>query len=217
MTEKTAEKQNDFVLMIEKLSEIQSKIALGKDLKGYGYQYRNAEQILTAVKPLLNGATVICSDELKDGGLLVATATIYYKTAFLSVQGFAFLSEHKGMSREQIIGCASSYARKYALQGLLAVADGADDPDGLQPEKTVKQPEKQPENKAEKVYQRAFDALKKLDSVSKMLVNKAEMAKKMPEYKAEIDKAYNDAVAELDALNHNNELAAQSHNDDCPF
>ena len=209
MTENT----NDYCDLIAKLSEIQSKIALGKDLKGYGYQYRNAEQILTAVKPLLGGASVVCTDELKDGGLLVATATIYYKTAFLSVQGFAFLSEHKGMSREQIVGCASSYARKYALQGLLAVADGADDPDGLQPEKTVKQPE----NKAEKVYQRAFDALKKLDSVSKMLVSKAEMAKKMPEYKAEIDKAYDDAIAELDALNNENELSAQSHNDDCPF
>ena len=210
---KTVENTSDYCELIEKLSEIQSKIALGKDLKGYGYQYRNAEQILTALKPLLCGASVVCSDELKDGGLLISTATIYYKTAFLSVRGFAFLSDHKGMSREQIVGCASSYARKYALQGLLAVADGAYDPDGLQPEKNVKQPE----NKAEKVYQRAFDALKKLDSVSKMLANKAEMVKKMPEYKAEIDRAYDNAVAELDALNNQNELSAQSHNDDCSF
>lgn len=209
----------DYVELVERLSVIQSKIALGKELKGYGYSYRNAEQILQAVKPLLNGAAIVCDDEIDDKGLLTATATIFYKSAYLSVKGHAFLSEHKGMSREQIVGCASSYARKYALQGLLAISDGADDPDGLpQNDNTVA--EKAAEtaaNNSEKVYKRALAALKECNSVSEMLNKKAVMVAKMPEYKADISRAYDKAVEELDALNEENQQAAQSHNDDCPF
>ena len=207
---------NDYMELVERLSIIQSKIALGKDLKGYGYSYRNAEQILQAVKPLLNGAAIVCDDEIDDKGLLTATATIFYKSACLSVKGHAFLSEHKGMSREQIVGCASSYARKYALQGLLAISDGADDPDGL-PQTDANQAAKTAANNSEKVYQRALKALKECNSVSEMLNKKADMTAKMPEYKADIARAYDKAVQDLDALNEENTAAANSHNDDCPF
>ena len=211
---------NDNVELVERLSIIQSKIALGKELKGYGYSYRNAEQILQAVKPLLNCAAIVCDDSIDDKGLLTATATIFYKSACLSVKGHAFLSEHKGMSREQIVGCASSYARKYALQGLLAISDGADDPDGL-PQNDNVVAEKAAEtaaNNSEKVYQRALKALKECNSVSEMLNKKAVMVAKMPEYKADIARAYDTAIAELDALNEENQAAANSHNDDdCPF
>ena len=209
----------DYIELVERLSVIQSKIALGKELKGYGYSYRNAEQILQAVKPLLNGAAIVCDDTIDDKGLLTATATIFYKQAHLSVKGHAFLSEHKGMSREQIVGCASSYARKYALQGLLAISDGADDPDGL-PQNDTAAENRQPENTAknsEKVYQRALKALKECNSVSEMLNKKSSMTANRPEYKADINRAYDTAVAELDALNEQNTAAAHSHNDDCPF
>lgn len=206
----------DYVELVERLSVIQSKIALGKELKGYGYSYRNAEQILQAVKPLLNGAAIVCDDEIDDKGLLTATATIFYKSAYLSVKGHAFLSEHKGMSREQIVGCASSYARKYALQGLLAISDGEDDPDGL-PQNDANQADETAASNSEKVYQRALKALKECNSVSEMLNKKAVMVAKMPEYKADISRAYDKAVEELDALNEENQQAAQSHNDDCPF
>lgn len=214
---------NDYIELVERLSEIQSKIALGKELKGYGYSYRNAEQILQAVKPLLNGAIILCNDDLRDfdkikddkggftyHGLLVATVTMHYKTAFLSVKGYAFLDNHKGMSREQIVGCASSYARKYALQGLLAISDGSQDPDGL-PQTETK------DDKARRVYAKALSNLKDCNTISDMLIKKAEMTAKMPEYKAEIAKAYDTAVAEMNALNEENQQAAQSHNDDCPF
>ena len=205
------EQKNDYVELVEKLSAIQSKIALGKDLKGYGYSYRNAEQILQAVKPLLKGCVVLCTDSIDETGKLTATATIHYKTACLSVQGFAYLSEHKGMSREQIVGCASSYARKYALQGLLAVADGADDPDGLQPEN--RQPETK-DDKASRVYNKALSNLKVCKDLSEMIQKKLEMTNKMPEMKAEINRAYDAAVAELDALNEENQQAANSHSED---
>ena len=208
---------NDYVELVERLSIIQSKIALGKELKGYGYSYRNAEQILQAVKTLLNGAAIVCDDEIDDKGLLTATATIFYKQACLSVKGHAFLSEHKGMSREQIVGCASSYARKYALQGLLAISDGADDPDGL-PQNDANQAAETAANNSEKVYKRALKALKECNSVSEMLNKKAVMVAKMPEYKADISRAYDTVVEELDALNEENQVAANSHNDDdCPF
>lgn len=222
---------NDYIELVERLSEIQSKIALGKELKGYGYSYRNAEQILQAVKPLLNGAIILCNDDLRDfekikddkggfsyHGCIVATATMHYKTAFLSVKGYAFLDNHKGMSREQIVGCASSYARKYALQGLFAISDGSQDPDGL-PQTENRQPERQQaaDDKASRVYAKALNNLKGCNTVSEMLIKKAEMTAKMPEFKAEIAKAYDTAVAEMNALNEENEQAAQSHNDDCPF
>lgn len=207
---------NDYVELVERLSVIQSKIALGKELKGYGYSYRNAEQILQAVKPLLNGAAIVCDDEIDGTGRLTATATIFYKSACLSVKGHAYLSEHKGMSREQIVGCASSYARKYALQGLLAISDGSQDPDGL-PQNDANQAAETAANNSEKVYQRALNALKGCNSVSEMLTKKVEMVAKMPEYKADISRAYDTAVQDLNALNEQNQQAAQSHNDDCPF
>lgn len=206
----------DYIELVERLSAIQSKIALGKELKGYGYSYRNAEQILQAIKPLLNGAAIVCDDDIDDKGLLTATATIFYKTACLSVKGHAFLSEHKGMSKEQIVGCASSYARKYALQGLLAISDGADDPDGL-PQNDTAAAETAAAN-SEKVYQRALKNLKGCNNVSEMLAKKAEMTAKMPDYKADINRAYYKAVQDLDILNEENQAAANSHNDDdCPF
>ena len=222
----------DYEELVERLSEIQSKISLGKDLHGYGFQYRNAEQILQAVKPLLKGAAIVCTDRIHiekynencfPVGYILSTAYFHYKNERTEAVGYAFFDEHlnksgkAGMSKEQIVGCASSYARKYALQGLLAISDSADDPDGLQPEN------RQPENnkasdKANRVYNKALSNLKGCNSVSEMIQKKLEMTNKMPEMKAEINRAYDTAVAELDALNEQNEQAANSHSeDDCPF
>lgn len=222
----------DYEEMVERLSEIQSKISLGKDLHGYGFQYRNAEQILQAVKPLLKGAAIVCTDRIniekynENGfpvGYILSTAYFHYKNERTEAVGYAFFDEHlnksgkAGMSKEQIVGCASSYARKYALQGLLAISDGADDPDGLPQNDTVEKAAETAANNSEKVYKRALAALKECNSVSEMLNKKAVMTAKMPEYKADISRAYDTAVAELDALNEENQRAAQSHNDDCPF
>lgn len=224
----------DYEEMVERLSEIQSKISLGKDLHGYGFQYRNAEQILQSVKPLLKGAAIVCTDRIhiekynENGfpvGYILSTAYFHYKNERTEAVGYAFFDEHlkkdgknSSMSKEQIVGCASSYARKYALQGLLAISDGADDPDGLPQNDTVA--EKAAEtaaNNSEKVYQRALKALKECNTVSEMLNKKAVMTAKLPEYKADISRAYDKAVQDLDALNEQNQQAAQSHNDDCTF
>ena len=74
------------------------------------------------------------------------------------------------------------------------------------------------DDKASRVYNKALSNLKDCKDLSEMIIKKADMVAKMPEFKAEINRAYDTAVAELDALNEENEQAANSHNDDdCPF
>lgn len=101
------------------------------------FQYRNVEDITMACKPLLEKHNLLLniSDDLYDvdGRLFVkATATISDGETALSSTGYAELdSSRKGMSMEQISGSASSYARKYALAGLLCL-DASEDSDAHQ-------------------------------------------------------------------------------------
>lgn len=97
------------------------------------YNYRCAEDILKAVKPLLNenGCILLLSDEIKEVGgrhYVEATATLINAEGdAFAVKGFAREEEtKKGMDASQITGTASSYARKYALNGLFAIDDGVD-------------------------------------------------------------------------------------------
>ncbi|WEV56155.1 ERF family protein [Ligilactobacillus acidipiscis] len=97
-----------------------------------GYSYRSAEDILKAVKPLLvkNEATLTLTDEpilVGDWHYIKATATLKTKDGEQVVTGYARESESKkGMDNSQITGTASSYARKYALNGLLLIDDTKD-------------------------------------------------------------------------------------------
>ena len=120
----------------EKLQGIQSflKAPKGQTNKFGGYTYRSAEDILTAVKPLLTkyGVTLVISDDIVgvEGRVYVkATAVLAEAESDYSiqVQGFAREAEsRKGMDDSQITGSASSYARKYALNGLFAIDDTKD-------------------------------------------------------------------------------------------
>jgi len=106
------------------------------------FNYRNVEDITQACKPLLEKHKLLLniSDDLYDvdGRLFVkATATISDGETALSSTGYAELdSARKGMSMEQISGSASSYARKYALAGLLCL-DASEDSDSHQARHTV--------------------------------------------------------------------------------
>lgn len=106
------------------------------------FQYRNVEDITQAAKPLLEKHKLLLniSDDLHDidGRLFVkATATISDGETALASTGYAELdSSRKGMSMEQISGSASSYARKYALAGLLCL-DASEDSDAHQARHTV--------------------------------------------------------------------------------
>lgn len=96
------------------------------------YNYRSAEDILEAVKPLAleNGLIPNLSDELVLIGeryYVKATASITDGFTKLESTGFAREEEHKkGMDGSQITGTASSYARKYAMNGLYQIDDTKD-------------------------------------------------------------------------------------------
>lgn len=98
-----------------------------------GYKYRKAEDILEAVKPLLNKqkCTLTITDDIVMVGNRIyvkATATIKNeKGECETTNGWAREEEtKKGMDGSQITGASSSYARKYALNGLFAIDDNAD-------------------------------------------------------------------------------------------
>jgi hypothetical protein len=120
----------------EKLLAIQAslKAPKGQMNKFGGYSYRSAEDILTAVKPHLasTGTTLIVSDEVQEvGGRIYvrATATLADVSSTEAIFTTAYAreaEEQKGMNPAQITGSASSYARKYALNGLLCIDDVKD-------------------------------------------------------------------------------------------
>lgn len=142
----------------EALGEIQHRLKAPKNQtnKFGGYNYRSAEDILEAVKPLAHevGATVNCSDEvLMVGGrfYVVATAILTtYEGEQVAVQGWAReQDERKGMDASQVTGSASSYARKYALSGLFAI-DDEKDADAQEPEQPRK---RKPQKKVDDLAQ----------------------------------------------------------------
>ena len=126
------EEQEHEMNMIEKLAAIQQELNAPKNQvnKFGGYNYRSCEDILMAVKPLLNGLILTITDEIVAVGDRVyvkATATITDGSASLSSTAFAReAASKKGMDDAQVTGSTSSYARKYALNGLLLIDDNKD-------------------------------------------------------------------------------------------
>lgn len=120
---------------MKELIAIQSELKAPKSQfnKFGGYKYRKAEDILEAVKPLLakQKCTLTISDDIVLIGNRIyvkATATIKNeKGECETTTGWAREEEtKKGMDGSQITGASSSYARKYALNGLFAIDDNAD-------------------------------------------------------------------------------------------
>ena len=118
--------------LVEKLSKIQQELKAPKNQRNTfgGYNYRSCEDILEAVKPLLNGLILTLNDEIIQVGTRVyvkATATITDGEHSISTSANAREPESKkGMDESQITGAASSYARKYALNGLFDIDDTKD-------------------------------------------------------------------------------------------
>lgn len=120
----------------QKLQGIQSCLKAPKTQvnKFGGYKFRNCEDILTAVKPLLAewGCPIVIQDDIVEVGGRVyvkATVSLADNDTELAVSATAFAREaeaKKGMDDAQITGSASSYARKYALNGLFAIDDTKD-------------------------------------------------------------------------------------------
>jgi hypothetical protein len=121
---------------MENLVKIQNELKVPKtNVNAFGkYKYRSAEDILEAVKPILlkYNATLTLSDEILAIGnkvFLKATAKLNETICY----GYAELAEHKGMSAEQATGTASSYSRKYALNGLFLIDETESDADSQKP------------------------------------------------------------------------------------
>lgn len=121
---------------MKRLIEIQKALKAPKNQRNnFGnYNYRSCEDILEAVKPLLakQGLALIIEDKViavEGRFYVVATATIFDEEGKQIAQTSAFAREEetkKGMDSSQITGAASSYARKYALNGLFAIDDTKD-------------------------------------------------------------------------------------------
>lgn len=121
----------------KKLIEVQKELKAPKNQRNtFGnYNYRSCEDILEALKPVLSehGATVFISDKpvVKENlfSYIEATATFVDTESGDSVSVTAYAREaetKKGMDPSQITGSASSYARKYALNGLFLIDDTRD-------------------------------------------------------------------------------------------
>lgn len=143
---------------MKKLVAVQAalKAPKGQFNKFGGYKYRSCEDILEAVKPLLleQGLQLTITDEpVEVGGRIYikATATVTDGSETAAVSGYAREAEtKKGMDESQITGTASSYARKYALNGLFLIDDtkDADATNDHQKPKAAPRPKQAPKPKA---------------------------------------------------------------------
>ena len=121
-------------MIYNRLMKIQQELKSPKgQFNAFGkYKYRSCEDILETVKPLLSKheCAITLSDDLVNIGsryYIKATARLFTDKEVIEVTAFAREEEtKKGMDGSQITGASSSYARKYALNGLLAIDDTKD-------------------------------------------------------------------------------------------
>ncbi|HAJ3586178.1 TPA: recombinase [Escherichia coli] len=181
-----------------------------------GYSYRSAEDILEAVKPLLQNVTLMVSDEIVligDRYYVKATATLSDGEDSISATAFAREEkEQKGMTAGQLTGATSSYARKYALNGLFCIDDAKDlDTDayakqtGQQPRQQKNQPKQQPQQQKappnpDEVLARFCDAAAKAHDANKLREIFGKCWKLLPEgseHRIKAKDVYDIRVAEL--------------------
>ena len=138
-------------VILDKLSKIQADLNVPKsEYNSFGkYAYRTAEGILEALKPILqkHDCTITLDDEVivpngSDRVYVRSTVSLHDVTTGNYVSTSAYAREalaQKGMNESQITGSCSSYARKYALNGLLAINDvkDADSQDNTKPQELL--------------------------------------------------------------------------------
>lgn len=176
--------------LVEKLLTIQQELKAPKNQKNTfgGYNYRSCEDILEAVKPLLKKENMIMNitDELIYIGeryYIKATATltdVENGTQFIN-QAYAREEEtKKGMDGSQITGTASSYARKYALNGLFLIDDQKDaDTDEFQKQQEEKKATPKQIEILESCTEEEKDAIYKKYNIDKLEDLSMEIASKL--------------------------------------
>jgi hypothetical protein len=141
---------------MERLRKVQSELKAPKSqYNSFGkYNYRNSEDILEAVKPLLlkHQLTMVISDEIiqvSDRIYVKATVDLFHENEKISVSAYAREPQSKkGMDESQITGATSSYARKYALNGMFCI-DDTKDADSMN---NTKEPSKKESTKKETIW-----------------------------------------------------------------
>ena len=181
----------------EKLMNIQKELKAPKcQYNGFGkYKYRSCEDILESVKPLLEKykVTIILTDKLEQIGeryYIRAMAILFDTESDNSIENTAYAREEetkKGMDGSQITGTSSSYARKYALNGLLLIDDTKDtDTDEFAKENNKGKTKEEPKEK--KITPGQLKVLSKLytgDNLVKLLeLNKIDKLEDMSMEKA---------------------------------
>ena len=181
----------------EKLMNIQKELKAPKgQYNSFGkYKYRSCEDILESVKPLLEKykVTIILTDKLEQIGeryYIRAMAILFDTESDNSIENTAYAREEetkKGMDGSQITGTSSSYARKYALNGLLLIDDTKDaDTDEFTKENNKGKKKEEPKEK--KITPGQLKVLSKLytgDNLVKLLeLNKIDKLEDMSMEKA---------------------------------
>ena len=199
----------------EKLSAVQQELKAPKNRRNtFGkYNYRSCEDILEAVKPILakHKATILITDDISEvGGKVYIQATVRFvdleeRGDMITVNAFARESvDKKGMDDAQITGTSSSYARKYALNGLFLI-DDVKDPDSDEYKEETDQKNKASAKKPKESVLDEYVNAGQLETLN-MLLKKAEITEDkfreiyniatMPEFPAN---KYEDAVKKLEA------------------
>lgn len=183
--------------MNDKLVKIQQQLKAPKsNTNNFGnYKYRSAEDILEAAKPLVHaeGLTLMLSDEVVNIGhanYVKATAILREGQTQIDVTAYAREAEtKKGMDDAQITGSASSYARKYALNGLFAIDDtkDADSMDNTKHVAQVSKPQADPLAKAKNELNTMLESYGHDNPVKKKLVINKVLEKSTVETQAEAD------------------------------
>ena len=163
--------------IVQKLSKIQQNLKAPKgQVNNFGkYKYRSAEDILEAVKPLTSkeGLILTLSDEIQlIGDRIYVKATARLTDGDQEVVTVAFAREEaskKGMDASQVTGAASSYARKYALNGLFCIDDTKDsdatNDHGKQPVKTTTKKASKPEDLFTKAFEHVRASKDKVSAI----------------------------------------------------
>lgn len=158
----------------QKLIEIQAELKAPKSQfnKFGGYNYRNCEDILEAVKPLCAKHEIVplLSDEIVmigDRFYVKATAKVTDGKDEIATTAYARESkDKKGMDESQITGSASSYARKYALNGLFCI-DDTKDADFMDNSQSSKQQQPKPQP-AKETHVKGYDEFISLQKSKKV-------------------------------------------------
>ena len=183
------QKTVDTYMLYGRLLRVQKDLKAPKNqYNSFGkYRYRSCEDILEGVKPILQeyGCAIVLSDTIEQIGdrfYVKATATFYDCETGESVSNTAYARESddkKGMDASQITGTASSYARKYALNGLLLIDDTKDaDTDENRNETTGRARSEAAKKGMATKEQNALDSANQIISEKDVLVLKELMQKK---------------------------------------